>query len=92
MALLVTHTTSANGGLQSAIHEATIFAAALSLGTTGAIMVLFRISHPPAGATTLIVSLGLLSKPIDLGMIEAAVTLLVLEAWVVNRLAGVPYP
>jgi CBS domain-containing membrane protein len=92
MALLATHSTSTGGGLQSAIHEPTIFAAALSLGTTGAIMVLFRISHPPAAATTLIVSLGLLSRPIDLGTIEAAVFLLVVEAWVVNHLAGVPYP
>lgn len=40
--------------------------AALSLAFTGAFMVLLRIHHPPAGATTLIVSLGILSTPRDL--------------------------
>ena len=55
-------------------------------------MVLFRVSHPPAGATTLIVSLGLLSKPLDLLIIEVAVLLLTLQALLINRLAGIPYP
>jgi CBS-domain-containing membrane protein len=91
-ALLATHTTSASVGLQTAILRPTVFAAALSLGATGALLVLFRISHPPAGATALIVSLGLLSRLTDLGIIEAAVFFLVAEAWVVNHLAGVPYP
>ena len=67
-------------------------AAALSLAATGALMVLFRVSHPPAGATTLIVSLGLLSKPLDLLIIEIAVLLLTLQAVAINRLAGIPYP
>ncbi len=40
-----------------------VLAAALSLSTTGAFMVLLDASHPPAGATTLIVSLGIISKP-----------------------------
>lgn len=35
-------------------------AAALSLGLTSGLMVLFRAPHPPAGATTLIISLGIL--------------------------------
>jgi CBS domain-containing membrane protein len=67
-------------------------AAALSLAFTGALMVLFRVNHPPAGATTLIVSLGILSTPYDLAIIEVAVVLLTVQAWVFNRLAGVPYP
>src|SRR5690554_2477573 len=33
-------------------------AAALSLGLTSCLMVVFRVAHPPAGATALIVSLG----------------------------------
>src|SRR5579875_2328108 len=45
-------------------------AAALSLGFTGALMVLFRISHPPAGATTLIISLRLIVRPLDLVIVE----------------------
>lgn len=69
-----------------------IIAAALSLAATGALMILFNASHPPAGATTLIVALGIITKPTDLVIIEAAVVLLILQAFYLNRLAGVPYP
>lgn len=55
-------------------------------------MVLLKISHPPAGATTLIVSLGILSTPGDVIIIEVAVVLLTLQALLINRLAGLPYP
>lgn len=55
-------------------------------------MVLLRADHPPAGATTLIVSLGIISRPKELAIIEAAVFLLVTQAIVINRLAGLPYP
>jgi CBS domain-containing membrane protein len=54
--------------------------------------VFFSVSHPPAGATTLIVALGILSRPQYLAVIEVAVILLTAQAWVFNRLAGVPYP
>ena len=67
-------------------------AAALSLAATGAVMVLLRVSHPPAGATTLIVSLGILTKVEYLVIIEIAVILLTAQAWVINRLAGLDYP
>ena len=55
-------------------------------------MVLLGVSHPPAGATTLIISLGIISKPWELVIIEVAVFLLVAQALLINRLAGVPYP
>lgn len=74
------------------IYWPRILAAAISLSATGALMVLLRISHPPAGATTLIVSLGIISRPTDLVIVEVAVFLLVLEAFAINRLAGIPYP
>ncbi len=69
-----------------------VLAAALSLAFTGAFMVLLRINHPPAGATTLIVSLGILSTPYYLLVIEVAVVLLTAQAFLINRLAGLPYP
>jgi len=69
-----------------------VTAAALSLAATGAVMVLLRVSHPPAGATTLIVSLGILTKPEYLVILEIAVVLLTAQAWVINRIAGLPYP
>jgi len=79
-------------GVHQGIFWPRILAAALSLSSTGALMVLLDVSHPPAGATTLIVSLGIISKPPELVVIEVAVFLLVAQALVINRLAGLPYP
>jgi CBS domain-containing membrane protein len=79
-------------GVHPGIFWPRILAAALSLSATGAFMVLLEISHPPAGATTLIVSLGIISRPRELVIIEVAVFLLVAQALVINRLAGLPYP
>jgi CBS-domain-containing membrane protein len=79
-------------GAHLGIYWPRILAAALSLSATGAFMVLLDVSHPPAGATTLIVSLGIISKPWELVIIEVAVLLLVVQALVINRLAGLPYP
>lgn len=79
-------------GLHAGVYWPRILAAALSLSATGAFMVLLRASHPPAGATTLIVSLGIISKPRELVIIETAVFLLVAQALVINRVAGLPYP
>jgi CBS-domain-containing membrane protein len=79
-------------GTHAGVRGATVLAAALSLSATGAFMVLFRVSHPPAGATTLIVSLGIISQPKDLVIIEVAVILLAVQALAINRLAGLPYP
>jgi CBS domain-containing membrane protein len=79
-------------GVHPGIFWPRILAAALSLSATGAFMVLLDISHPPAGATTLIVSLGIISRPFELVIIEVAVFLLVAQALVINRLAGIPYP
>jgi CBS domain-containing membrane protein len=69
-----------------------VMAAALSLAATGAVMVMLRVSHPPAGATTLIVSLGILTKVEYLVVIEVAVILLTAQAWLINRAAGLDYP
>lgn len=69
-----------------------IGAAALSLALTGAVLLLLRSSHPPAGATVLIVSLGLLRTPSQVAMIMAGVVLLIVVGWIINRTAGVPMP
>jgi CBS domain-containing membrane protein len=79
-------------GAHAGVFWQRILAAALSLSTTAALMVLLGISHPPAGATTLIISLGIIAKPRELVIIEVAVFLLVAQALVINRLAGLPYP
>lgn len=69
-----------------------ILAATLSLAGTGALMILMRAAHPPAGATTLIISLGFITRPTHLLALEAAVGLMTLQAIVINRLAGLDYP
>ncbi len=86
-------------GLQNAppavleeIHWPRVLAAALALAATGALMILFRVVHPPAGATTLIIALGFITEPAHLGVIELAVALLGLQALAVLRLAGIDYP
>lgn len=91
-AYVVTGAASVPYGLHPGVYWPRIFAAALSLSFTGAFMVLLRADHPPAGATTLIVSLGIISKPKELVIIEVAVFLLVTQALVINRLAGLPFP
>ncbi len=84
-------------GARSAMAEGVItldrgLAVAVSLALTGAIMVLCRVAHPPAAATTMIVSLGIISAPFHLLIIEIAVVLLTLQAIAINRLAGIAYP
>lgn len=69
-----------------------VLAAALALGFTGALLIWCRVEHPPAGATTLIVALGIITSPVHLVMIEVAVALMVALGFALNRLAGVPYP
>lgn len=69
-----------------------VLAAALSLASTGALMILLKAAHPPAGATTLIVSLGIVTRPWYLLLIEVAVGVLTVQAIAINRLAGLDYP
>jgi len=90
-AYVVTGSHSLGSALQQN-YRPEILAAALSLAFTGALMVLLNVSHPPAGATTLIVSLGILAKVKYLVVIEVAVILLTGQAFAINRLAGLDYP
>ncbi|NUT54300.1 MAG: HPP family protein [Saccharothrix sp.] len=67
-------------------------AAALALTCTCGGMAWSGLPHPPAGATTLIVALGVLHTPVHLAEILVGVVLLLAVAALVNRLTGVPYP
>jgi CBS domain-containing membrane protein len=78
--------------LAEGVDGARVGAAALSLGLTSGLMVLLKSPHPPAGATTLIISLGLLTEPVQMLVLMIAVLLLTGQAFVINRLAGLPYP
>ena len=67
-------------------------AATVSLCLTLSLMVWLGVPHAPAGATTLIVSLGLLRTPEQLAILMLAVVLLLILGFLINRLAGLPYP
>ncbi len=71
---------------------ARVGAGALSLALTGAVLLLLKSSHPPTGATTLIVSLGLLRTPHQMAALICGVLLLTVAGWVLNRAAGEPVP
>ena len=78
--------------LSSGVQWPRVGAAALSLGITSGLMVLLRVPHPPAGATTLIISLGLMPHLWQIAVLMAAVILLTGQGFVINRLAGIAYP
>jgi CBS domain-containing membrane protein len=78
--------------MATGVSAARIGAAALSLASTGALMILLKAAHPPAGATTLIISLGIVTRPVYLAVMEIAVAVLTLQAIAINRVAGVDYP
>ena len=82
----------ASPGESSGFDGPRVAAAALSLAATGALMILLKAGHPPAGATTLIVSLGIIYQPHHLVVIMVAVLILTMQAWCINRLAGLPVP
>ena len=69
-----------------------ILAAALALALTAALMTLARAEHAPAGATTLIVSLGILPQLRDFAALMAAVIALTILGLLVNRCFSIEYP
>jgi CBS-domain-containing membrane protein len=92
LALVVFGLTHRGPALAVGVDWSTVGAAAVSLGLTSGAMVWCRVPHPPAGATTLIVSLGILREPWQLAVLMLAVALLIVQGFVINRLAGVAYP
>ena len=92
VALLAFGLRSAEPALAGGVTLPWVGAAALSLGLTGGLMAALRVPHPPAGATTLIVSLGILPRPLELVSLLAAVVCLLALGLGINRLAGIPYP
>jgi CBS-domain-containing membrane protein len=78
--------------LTTGVSTERVGAAALSLGLTSGLMVLAKSPHPPAGATTLIISLGILHTLDQIVVLMIAVLLLTGQALIINRLAGLPYP
>lgn len=92
LALAVFGLMDAGSAMSAGVTGPRVGAAALSLGLTSGAMVWAKLVHPPAGATTLIVSLGVLTRVEHLAVLLLAVALLALQGLVINRLAGVAYP
>ncbi|MFL6001393.1 MAG: HPP family protein [Nocardioides sp.] len=65
-----------------------VAAGALSVAATSLVLQILRLPHPPAGASTLIVSLGILTTPTELAIMVAAVVLVTLAGWGANALLG----
>ncbi|GAA5088548.1 hypothetical protein GCM10025760_11090 [Microbacterium yannicii] len=61
-------------------------AGTLSVAITTLVLTLLKTPHPPAGATTLIVSLGILAQPPQLLAMAGAIVLVTLAGWALNTL------
>ncbi|WP_295835199.1 HPP family protein [uncultured Microbacterium sp.] len=59
---------------------------ALSVALTTVVLTLLNTPHPPAGATTLIVSLGILTQPAQLAAMAGAIVLITVAGWALNRM------
>jgi CBS-domain-containing membrane protein len=69
-----------------------VLAAAISMAVSSGLMCRLKLGHPPAAATSLIVSLGLVHTVHALLLLEAAVVLTTYITFTVNRIAGIPFP
>lgn len=78
--------------VQQGVTVARIGAAALSVALTALVLRLLAAPHPPAGATTLIVSLGILTSASELLTMALAVVLVTALGLALNRLLGVRQP
>jgi CBS-domain-containing membrane protein len=67
-----------------------VAAAVLSVALTALVLQAIGTPHPPAGATTLIVSLGILKTPASLRAMLLSVILLTVLATLINRAMRVP--
>jgi CBS-domain-containing membrane protein len=92
LALVLFGLTNAGPAVIVGFTAARTGAAALSLGLTAGLMIWLGVAHPPAGATTLIISLGVMAKPGQVAVLMMGVVLLVGLGMIANRLAGFAYP
>jgi hypothetical protein len=69
-----------------------VLAAVLALALTSAVLQLIDATHPPAGATSLLVTLGLFKGVNGAGAIAAGVLIVVFASLLINRALGVRMP
>ena len=85
LALVVTGLTADAAVTQEGLDAARVVAACVSVGFTALLLQALRTPHPPAGATTLIVSLGLFRTAEGLGVLLVSVTVCTLVAALLDR-------
>lgn len=61
-----------------------VAAGAVSVAVTALLLQLLQLQHPPAGATTLIISLGIIATPPGLLSMAAALGLTIVAGWGIN--------
>jgi CBS domain-containing membrane protein len=79
-------------GGAAGISGARAGAIGVSLLLATALMLVIKFSHPPAGATALMISLGIVTSPGEWLELLGAVALMCAMGVVVNRWAGFTYP
>lgn len=89
LALVVTGLTDHPPVIEEGLTGPRVVAACLSVALTAFVLQSIRCPHPPAGATTLIVSLGLLAEPAQLLTMVLAVVVVTLVAVGLNLVTGV---
>ncbi len=92
LALVLTGLASAPGAPTLGITWPRVAAVAVSFALTTALLVLLRVEHPPALSATLMIALGVFTEPLQLLALFGGMVLLTLQAILVNRAAGLPYP
>jgi len=78
--------TAAQPAPVAGLTPAYLLSGSLSVAVTMLVLQLMQLPHPPAGATALIVSLGILDKPPALLEMAGAVVLVTLLGWAANLL------
>ena len=61
-----------------------VLGGALSVAITAFVLHALKLQHPPAGATTLIVSLGVIATPVGILSMAAAIAFTIIVGWGVN--------
>jgi CBS domain-containing membrane protein len=89
LALLVTGLRTGPSAIEAGLDARRVAAAVISLVLTVVTLQLLRLPHAPAGATTLIVGLGILKMPGDLVVLILSVLLVTIVASGANILAAV---
>jgi CBS-domain-containing membrane protein len=81
-----------HGTVTSHTSGARVGAISVALLLATALMLLFKVSHPAAGATALLIGLGIVIAPSEWLELVGAVVAICALGIVVNRVAGIAYP